>query len=124
MLSNKTKGVIAISSALIGLAALGYYFLVYKKDDSSDKSGINNFEDLKKNLGSAYTSVNDTVVVKFNLQRNLAKFYTNNRFVIFDNKGVEMFKGSYFDGGKSLNMDNGKVYSGASVLVNLENIFK
>lgn len=113
------NGLIAVGITL-GIAGIGYYFLVYKKKDG------NNFEDLLINLGSTVKPNKDNIVsVKFNADKNLAQFYTNNRVVIFDNATKKVLnKGTYSDGGKTINMDDGKSANTNSVWGNLLEIIK
>ena len=119
MEKKNINGLIAVGITL-SIAGLGYYFLVYKKKDG------NNFENLLTNLGTNVKPNKDNVVsVKFNADKNLAQFYTNNRVVIFDNATKKVLnKGSYSDGGKAINMDDGKSAYTDSVWGNLLEIIK
>ncbi len=114
------NGLIAVGITL-GVVGLGYYFLVYtKKVGKSD-----NFKSLLENLGSTVKPNKDNVVItKFDGGKYLAQFYTNNRVVIFDSANKLLNKGTYSNGGKVINMDDGKSAYTDSVWQNLLDVVK
>jgi hypothetical protein len=113
-MDNNTKGAIAVGITLLAVGT-AYYFLVYKKENGGDDS---NFKSVQNNLG--VKSSTDVVSVKFNEGKNTADFYKNNRVIIgkIGTSGY-LVKGSYSDGGKKINLDNGKEISSGSVFSNL-----
>lgn len=117
-MNNNIKGLI-VAGASLGLLALAYYFLVYKKDEG-EKS---NFKSLQDNIG-LNPNDDDIVIAPFNDKKNFAQFYNNNRVVIFNSDKNVVVKGSYSEGGKTIKLDNGKEVSSGSVWTNLLNAIK
>jgi len=113
------KGAIAVGATLV-LASLAYYFFVYSKGGGGS-SASDNLESLKKNLGEGKYE-KDVATVKFNLGKNKASFYSNNRVIIFDDKDTVIMRGNYSDGGKTINIERGKQVSGDSVWKNLASL--
>ena len=120
---NKTVGKIVFFTSLAAIAT-GIVLLVKRlnEDDSEDgSSGKQNFDALVKNLGTGVSAKDGVVSIQFNNKQNLANFYNNNRIAVF--KGKELLgKGTYMNGGKTINMDNGKSATGASIYTNLNTI--
>ena len=88
-MNNNTKGLI-VAGASLGVLALAYYFLVYRKNNNADDI---NFSSVQDNLGLK-ANKDDVVIAPFNDKKNFAQFYTNNRIVIFDSAKNVVVKGS------------------------------
>lgn len=135
-MTNGEKAVIAGGFTILVAGAIAYYFLVYKKTDggSGDPtkddgtntgdntvlSSVENFNAVKVNLGNVKADKSGVVVVPFNVNKNTAQFYNNNRIMIFEkNGGSPSMRGNYSDGGKKIVIDGGETVSGSSVWKNL-----
>ena len=129
------NGLIAVGVTVL---VVGGGFLLYRKYSSgdsfdwsfqgqssgADKASEENFSELLKNLAVKATNEN-SVVVPFNTQKDIARFYNNNRVVIFNGvTKAEIMKGTYSEGGKSIQIDGGKNSYNISVYKNLLEIIK
>jgi hypothetical protein len=126
-MNKNTKGIIAVGAtlAIVGVA----YFIVKRitrfDEKSTDKYLNESTKAVRDNLGGGDVSKDGSVKVDFFNGKYLATFYTNNRFSI-NEKGVDGFvkKGTYLDGGKKLNVEDGKTIEGGSVWDNLQKAIK
>lgn len=124
MEGSTKKGLIAVTLVL-GAIGAAYYFLVYKKKKggaipTSPEEMKANFEALKTNLGSNVKLAKDGLALAYNGGERIARFYTNNRFMVYDKTGKNLLhKGSYGNGGRFIKMDNGQEINGSSVWDNL-----
>lgn len=121
--AKNKKGLIAVGITL-GLVGIAYYFFVRNKKGNVEGgvSSSENLEAVKKNLGGKYEK--DTATAKFNDGKNSATFYTNDRVIIFDDKGKVIMRGNYSDGGKKISIEKGKQVDNNSVWANLALLVK
>lgn len=113
-MNNNVKGFIAVGVTL-SVIGLAYYFLVYGK---TFKKIDSNFDSVKNKLGIEPNKDN-VIIVPFNNKKNIAQFYNNNRVIIFNSDKKIIVKGSYSNGGQTINLDNGNNIYGESVWNNL-----
>lgn len=120
MESSNKKG-LAVTIIALSVVGLAYYYLIYKKNGISGSDAyslFDNFKSLQTNLGIK-SGKDNIVIAKFNDGKNIAQFYDNNRIIIFNNDKKIVVKGSYSNGGQTINLDNGKVIEGNSIWNNL-----
>ena len=115
-MDKNTKGIVVASLSLIALG-LTYYFVFNKRQNKQLKK-------VKENLGAKAAVYDDRVEVSFDNNNHKATFYDNNRVFVFDKNNKWIAKGTYSDGGKVMNLDDGREISGGSVWTNLMNIIK
>jgi hypothetical protein len=126
-MDNNKKGIIVVAISL-GVVGLAYYFLVARKKSFLSDSGEtvyynDNFNSAVTNTGLKPTK-DGQLIVNFNYEdnkaKNFAKFYTNNRVIIFNNADKNVIaRGTYSNGGKTIKLDSGKEITSGSVFGNL-----
>lgn len=114
-------------SITIGLSVaflVGGYFL-YDKFLSPKSRASLNFKNLQENINMKPDSSN-IVIAPFKSEGKTyySQFYSNNRVIIFGADKKILNKGTYFDGGKTIVLDNGKQSSDEIVWTNLLNLVK
>ena len=85
----------------------------------------NNFSDLYYATSGGcknYRIMTHTTTFMSNGKKFYSQFYTNNRIIIFGEDKKIVSKGTYFDGGRTVVLDNGKQSSDESVWKNLLNL--
>jgi hypothetical protein len=123
-MDNVTKNGLIAVGITFGIVVGGYYIIQHIKKGSPKGSAEENFKSLQTNLNVQPNS-DGIVVVDFNDKKNIAQFYNNNRIIIFDAKSkAVMVKGTYSEGGKIINLDNGGLLNNSSVYTNLLNSIK
>ena len=118
-LTNTHKILIGIGSSLL---AIGGGYLVYNKFFKKAKTN-SNFEKAQENLNMK-AGEDNIIIAPFmsNNKKFYSQFYTNNRIIIFGEDKKIVSKGTYFDGGRTIVLDNGKQSSDESVWKNLLNL--
>ena len=124
---NRPLKITLISLGILTVGGVIWYFVSRNKGGGGGGAGNGSgndekkqrFLDVQKNLGVATTA--SVFSVNFNSGVNQADFYDNGRFVI-SKKGTQGYtkKGSYYNGGKKLVIDDGATIEGESVWTNLQ----
>jgi len=78
-----------------------------------------NYLAVKYFLKELALEVNDTIVYTIPENKNKAQFYKNNRIFIFDSANKLLAKGSYNNGGRKIELENGKKVDSVDVVKNL-----
>lgn len=119
VLTKTHKILLGIGSSLL---VIGGGYLAYNKFFKKVKTN-SNFENVQSNLNMKAGSDN-IVIAPFmsNGKKFYSQFYTNNRIIIFGEDKKIVSKGTYFDGGRTVVLDNGKQSSDESVWKNLLNL--
>jgi hypothetical protein len=127
-MDNKKLAMILGSVVLVvGIGTLLYIRKQNKEAGLLEKEEkpLSNLDQVVANMGSGAVKVNDIVTATFNSKNNFVNFYSNDRLIIFDAKTKKRIaSGSFSDGGKTIIMDNQKVFASPTVWGNLANAIK
>lgn len=123
-MDNVTKNGLVAVGITFGIVVGGYFIIKAITKGSPKGSSDENFESLQANLNVQPNS-DGIIIINFNDQKNSAQFYNNNRVILFDSKTKAVIgKGTYSEGGKIINLDNGQLLNNSSVYTNLLNSIK
>jgi len=112
---SRTKIILGVIGGVALIGGIGYFFYSRRRI-----KGIENWNMVSKNVPSAET-ISDMKEIMLS-DGSYVHFFQNNRFFVYSKKGEDknmLSYGYYFNGGRILQSDKGKVIKGNSVIQNI-----